>query len=70
MEINFIFSKDSKDYNETRALHTTIDNIEIMIGDEIDEISNFFFFESLLQKYWEGLEKSMKGSEFVFDSAD
>ena len=27
-------------------------------------------FGSLLQKYWEGLEKSMKGSKFVFDSVD
>ena len=27
-------------------------------------------FQSLLQKYQDGLEKSMKGSEFVFDSID
>ena len=36
MEINFISSKDS---NETRAMHTTIDNIETMIGNEADEIT-------------------------------
>ena len=28
------------------------------------------FFESVLQRYQEGLEESMKGSEFVFDSVD
>ena len=28
------------------------------------------FFESLLEKYQEGLEESMKGSEFIFDSLD
>ena len=27
-------------------------------------------FEFLLQKYQEGLEESMKGSEFIFDSVD
>ena len=44
-------------------------NTEIMICNEIDEIIKNLF-ESLLQKYQEGLEKSMKRSEFVFDSAD
>ena len=29
-------SKDSKDSNEIRTMHTTSDNIEIMIGDEKD----------------------------------
>ena len=50
MEINFISSKDSKDSkdsNETRTLHTTTDNIEIMIGNETDEIIKNLF-ESLL----------------------
>ena len=27
-------------------------------------------FESLLQRYQEGFEESMKESEFIFDSAD
>ena len=31
----------------------------------IDEL-----FEFLLQKYQEGLEESMKGSEFIFDRVD
>ena len=28
------------------------------------------FFESFLQKYQEGLEESMRGSEFVYDSVN
>ena len=66
MSINFISSKDS---DETRNMHTKSDNIEIMMGSEtddiIDELFNFF-----LQKYQEGLEESMRRSEFIFDSVD
>ena len=40
-----------------------------MMGNEIDEIIEELF-ESLLQKYQERLEESMKGSEFIFDSVD
>ena len=50
-------------------MHTTSVNIEIMIGNETDEIIEELF-ESLLQKYQDGLEKSVKGSEFIFDSID
>ena len=64
MAINFISSKDS---NETRTMDTKSNNIEIMIGNETDEIVRKRF-ESLLQRYQEGLEESMKGSEIVFDS--
>ena len=35
MPINFISSKDS---DETRNLHTKSNNIEIMMGNETDEI--------------------------------
>ena len=45
------------------------DNIEIMKGSEIDEIIKELF-ESLWQRYQEGLEESMKGSEFIFDSVN
>ena len=61
--INFMSSKDS---TETRAMHSTSDNIEIMIGSETDE-TIVEFFDSFLQKYQKGSEQSMKGSEFVFD---
>ena len=50
-------------------MHTMRDNIEIMKGSEIDEIIKELF-ESLWQRYQEGLEESMKGSEFIFDSVD
>ena len=40
-----------------------------MMDDETDEIMKELS-ESLLQRYQEGLEESMKGSEFVFGSAD
>ena len=40
-----------------------------MMGDEADEIVKKIF-ESLLQRYREGLEESMKGNEFVFDNVD
>ena len=66
MEINFISSKDS---NETCNMHAKSDNIEIMIGNETDEIIKKLF-ESLLQKYQEGLEKLIKGSEIIFDRVD
>ena len=66
MAINFISSKDSdKTHTKDRKSH----NIEIMMGNEIDEIIEELF-ESLLQKYQERLEESMKESEFVFDRVD
>ena len=66
MSINFISSKDS---DETRNMHTKSDNIEIMMGSKTDDIIDELF-ESFLQKYHEGLEESMTGSEFIFDSVD
>ena len=67
MKINFISSKD--DFDETRIMSTWSDNIEIMMISETDDIINELF-KSFLQGYQEGLEQSMKGSEFVFDSVD
>ena len=40
-----------------------------MIGSETDEIIEELF-QSLLQRYQERLEKSMKESEFIFDSVN
>ena len=64
MLINFISSKDS---DETYNMHTKSNNIEIMMGSETDDIIDELL-ESLLQKYQEGLEESMNGSGFIFDS--
>ena len=66
MIINFMYSKDS---DGIRTMLTKSNNIEIMMGNEADEIIEELF-ESLLQKYQEGLEGKMRGSEFVFDSID
>ena len=66
MAINFISSKDS---DETRILHTNSNNVEIIIGSETDDIIGDLF-ESFLQNYQEGLEESIRGSQFVYDSAD
>ena len=41
----------------------------IMMGGETDEIIEEIF-ESLLEIYQEGLEESMRGSEFIFDCVD
>ena len=62
MTINFFSSKDSQ---EIRTMHSKSDNIEILIGNETDEIIEDLF-DSLLQRYQKGLEKSMKGSDFFF----
>ena len=53
MAINFISSKDS---DETRTIHAKSNNVEIMMGSEIDEIIKELF-KSFLQRYQEGLEK-------------
>ena len=66
MAINFISSKDS---DETRTMHTKSNNVEIRIGSETNEIIKELF-ESSLQKYQAGLEESMRGNEFVYDSVD
>ena len=66
MAINFITSKNS---NETRTMHTKSNNVEIMIDSETKEIIEELF-ESFFQKYQEGLEESMRGSEFVYDGVD
>ena len=66
MHINFFSSKDSEG---TRTMHTKSRNIEIMMGNKADEIIGKLF-NYLLQKYQEGLEETMRGSEFVCDSVD
>ena len=66
MVINFISSKDS---DGIRTMCEKSNNIEIVMGNDTDEIIKERF-ESLLQKYQEGLEEKMRESEFVFDSID
>ena len=56
MIINF---KSSKDSDEICTMHTKSNNIETMMGNETDEVIEKLF-ESLLQRYQEGLEEKMR----------
>ena len=66
-EINFISLKPGSD--ETRIMHTRSDNIEIMIGDDNDDIIEELF-KSFLQKYEENLQNKMRESDFEFDGVN
>ena len=67
IEVNFISLKPGSD--ETRIMYTRSDNIEIMFGDDNDDIIEQLL-ESLLQKYEENLQNKMRGSEFEFDGVN
>ena len=45
------------------------DNVESMVGSITSEIINELY-ESLLNRYQEGLLSSMRGSEFIFDNVE
>ena len=66
MQINFI---SHEDFEETCTIYTKSRNVEIMEGDETDEIIEELF-ESLLQNYQKNLEEPMRGSKFVPDGND
>ena len=63
-EINFISLNPGSD--ETRIMHTRTDNIEIMIGDDNDDVIEELF-KLFLKRYEENLQNKMRGSEFEFD---
>ena len=67
IEVNFISLKPGSD--ETRIMYTRSDNIEIMFGDDNDDIIEQLF-ESLLKKYEQNLQNKMRGSEFEFDGVN
>ena len=66
-EINFISLKPGSD--EVRIMIMRSDNIEIMIGDDNDDIIEELF-KSFLQKYEENLQNKMRGSDFEFDGVN
>ena len=66
MTINFMSSNDSE---KARNMGIKSHNAEIMMDNETEEYIKELF-KCLLQNYQKYLEESMKGSEFVFDSAD
>ena len=67
IEVNFISLKPGS--NETRIMYTRSDNIEIMFGDDNDDIIEQLF-ESFLKKYEENLQNKMRGSELEFDGVN
>ena len=66
-EINFISLNPGSD--ETRIMHMSSDNNEIMIGDDNDDIIEELF-KLFLQKYGDNLQNKMKGSDFEFDGVN
>ena len=66
-EINFISLKPGSD--ETRIMHTRIDNIEITIGDDNDDIIEELL-KSFIPKYEENLQNKKRGSDFEFDGVN
>ena len=62
MAINFFYSKDSE---ETRTMHSSSDNIEVITDKIIEDL-----LDSFLQRCQKGLEETMRESEFVFDNID
>ena len=65
MQVNI----SSKDSDATRTMHAKSNNVEIVMVSETNEIIKELF-KPLLQRYQEGLEESMKGSDFKFDNVD
>ena len=63
MKINFT---SSKNFIDTRDMHSKSDNFEIMRDADTDKIIKNLF-NSFLQRYQKGLEESMRGSDFIFD---
>ena len=63
-EINFTSLKPDSD--ETRIMHTKSDNKEIIIDIDTNKVIKEFF-KSFLQRYQEGLQEKMRGSDFEFD---
>ena len=47
-------------------MHSKIDNIEIMINGKADEVIEELF-DSLIKEYQNGLQKSMRLCDFIFD---
>ena len=70
-EINFTSLKPDSD--ETRIMHTKSDNEEsdsdTAVGSDTNEVIKELF-KSFLQRYQEGLQEKMKGSQFEFDGVN
>ena len=62
--VNFISSKDTE---EEHVMHSPRDNIKSATYNDVNKVANEFF-ESLLLRYQDNLETSMRGSDFIFHS--
>ena len=60
-DINFISLKPGSD--ETGVMYTKSDNVEIRIGDDINDVIKELF-KSPLKRYQENLQEKLRGSEF------
>ena len=67
IEVNFISLKPGSD--ETRIMYKRSNNIEIMFGDNNDDIIEQLF-ETLLKKFEEHLQNKIRGSELEFDGVN
>ena len=56
-----------KDNNGEQVMHLKSDNMQVMTYDKANEVIEEFF-DLLLSRYQIGLETSMKGINFIFDS--
>ena len=63
-EITFTSLKPDSD--ETLIMHTKSDNMQNMIGSDTSDVIKKLF-KSFLQRYQEGLQEKMRGSDFEFD---
>ena len=59
----------SKYTDEEQIIHSKSDNIEVMTYDNANEVIKEIF-DRYLSRYQTGLETSMKGSDFIFDSIE
>ena len=57
----------SEDVEEEFLMHSSNHNIKLTPYNDVNEVINELF-ASLLSRYQENLEKSMRGSNFIFDS--
>ena len=66
-EINLTSLKPDSD--ETCIMHTKSDTTEIMTGSDTNDVIKELF-KSLLQRYQEGLQEKMRGSDFAFEGVN
>ena len=62
--INFISSKNTEKHG---VMYSMSNNIKSTSYNDVNEVVNDLF-KSLLSKYQDNLETSMRGNEFIFDS--